>query len=106
MDYCRGTAYARRGNYGAGPYFVAGSGFRDRYCMTTFPGGSLVATWTLPSPYITHMSYGDSSNPGVYGAAIWATTWSPYDVVEIDIDARNASSVVPASIGKVKAIYR
>jgi hypothetical protein len=106
MAECRGAEYAQRGNNGSGPYFVAGGGTSRRYCMTTFPGGSLVATWTLPSPYITHVSYGDSSNPTVYGAAIWATTWDPYDVWEIDIDARNASAVLPASIGKVKAIYR
>jgi hypothetical protein len=107
MTYCRGAEYARRGNYGSGPYFVAGAGSPSRpYCMTTFPGGSLVATWSLPSPYLLHLSYGDSSNPGVYGAAIWATTSSPYDVREIDIDARGASAVMPASIGKVKAIYR
>jgi hypothetical protein len=107
MTYCRGAEYAQQGNNSSGPYFVAGGGATNRpYCMTTFPGGSLVRTWTLPSPYITHMSYGDSSNPGVYGAAIWATTFSPYDVREIDIDARNASAVLPASIGKIKAIYR
>ena len=107
MTYCRGAEYAQRGNNASGPYFVAGGGGTNRpYCMTTFPGGSLVRTWTLPSPYLIHMSYGDSSNPGTYGAAIWATTFSPYDVREIDIDARNASTVLPASLGKVKAIYR
>ena len=107
MTYCYGAEYAQRGNKGSGPYFVAGSGSPSRpYCMTTYPGGSLVATWYLPSPYLLHLSYGDSSNPVVYGAAIWATTDSPYNVYEIDIDASNASTVVPASIGKVKAIYR
>jgi len=107
MTYCYGAEYARRGNYGEGPYFVAGSSSAyTPYCMTTFPGGSLVATWMLPSPYLTRLSYGDSSNPGLYGASIWALTVSPYSVREIDIDARNASTVVPASLGKVKAIYR
>jgi hypothetical protein len=106
MTECRGAVYAQRGNNGSGPYFVAGGGASYRYCMTTFPGGSLVATWALPSPYITHVSYGDSSNPAVYGAAIWATTWTPYDVREIDIDARNASAVLPASVGKIRALYR
>jgi hypothetical protein len=107
MTYCFGAEYAKRGNYGSGPYFVAGAGSPSRpYCMTTVPGGSLVATWSLPSPYLLHLSYGDSSNPGVYGAAIWATITSPYGVREIDIDARGASAVLPTSIGKVKAIYR
>jgi hypothetical protein len=107
MTYCYGAEYAKRGNRGAGPYFVAGAGSPSRpYCMTTFPGGSLVGTWTLPSPYLAYLSYGDSSNPGVYGAAIWGSTWSPYSVYEIDIDARNASKLVPVSVGKVKALYR
>jgi hypothetical protein len=74
--------------------------------MTTFPGGSLVATWTFGGQYLMHISYGDSSNPGVYGAAIWGVATSPYDVWEVDIDARGASSVMPASIGQVKALYR
>jgi hypothetical protein len=106
MTECRGAEYAQRGNYGSGPYFVAGSGSVNRYCMTTFPAGSLVRTWTLPSPYILHMAYGDSSNPGAFGATIWATTWTPPSVREIDIDARNAATVLPASLGKIKAIYR
>jgi hypothetical protein len=105
MAECRGAEYAQRGNNGSGPYFVAGGGTSYRYCMTTFRGGSLVRTWTYSGTYLTHVSYGDSSNPSTYGAAIWATTRS-YAVWQIDIDARNASTVMPASLGKVKAIYR
>jgi hypothetical protein len=104
---CHGATYAQRGNYGAGPYFVASSGNSYQpYCMTTFPGGSLIATWKLPNPNLKRVSYGDSSNPSVYGAAIWGPTDSPSQVREIDIDARNASSVLPVSIGKVKTIFR
>jgi len=107
MLYCVGAEYAERGNGGAGPYFVAGAGDAGRpYCITTFPGGSLVATWTLPAPYLTYLSYGNSSNPVLYGSAIWASTVTPYTVREIDIDARAPSTVLPVSIGKVKAIFR
>jgi hypothetical protein len=109
MRYCSGAAYAQHGNKSEGPYFVASSGESGRpCCMTTFPGGSLVSTWIVPTMSIWHLSYGDSSNPGTYGAAIWAIHTSPttHAVLEIDIDARGASSVVPASLGKVKAIYR
>jgi hypothetical protein len=74
--------------------------------MTTFPGGSLVKTWIERSGVVRHLAYGDSSNPGVYGAAIWAIRHDPDSVIEIDIDARGASAVMPASLGKVKAIYR
>ena len=105
--YCGGAEYARRGNNGEGPYFVASPDSSVRPLgMTTFPGGSLVKTWIEPSGQVTHLAYGDSSNPGVYGAAIWAILYNPYRVIEIDIDARGASAVMPASLGKVKAIYR
>jgi hypothetical protein len=107
MTYCYGATYAQYGNNAKGPYFVASAGATTRpYCMTTFPGGALVATWTLPNQYLSHLSYGDSSNPSLYGAAIWGVASSPYDVWEIDIDARNASAVLPASVGKIRAIYR
>jgi hypothetical protein len=110
MQLCGGTAYAHYGNYAAGPYFVASTdyGHSDPCCITTFPGGSLVKTWLVPlsSGHVAHLSYGDSSNPGTYGAAVWALLHSPYYVVEFDIDARGASSVIPASVGKIRAIYR
>jgi hypothetical protein len=107
MIECRGAEYAQRGNKGEGPYFVASVGSSARpMCMTTFPGGSLVRTWYGPGGAVNNLAYGDSSNPGVYGAAIWAIQYSPDYVLEFDIDARNASTVVPASLGKVKAIYR
>ncbi|MGD8720109.1 MAG: hypothetical protein PVH29_14975 [Candidatus Zixiibacteriota bacterium] len=107
MTLCMGAAYAQYGNNAAGPYFVAGAGNPNQpCCMTTFPGGSLVATWSRPSPYLSHISYGDSSNPSTYGAAIWGTTSSPYEVYEIDIDARGASLIMPSSLGKIRATYR
>lgn len=108
MNYCGGAAYAQRGNYGAGPYFVASAGYALRpSCITTFPGGSLVSTWHAPYPgNVAWVFYADSSIPATYGAAIWSIMLNPRYVVEFDIHARGASSVMPASIGKVKAIYR
>jgi hypothetical protein len=105
--YCGGAEFARRGNRGEGPYFVGSSDTAGRPCgMTTFPGGSLVSTWVFADVQVQHLAYGDSSQPGTYGAAIWAITHGPDMVVEFDIDARNASTVMPASVGKIKAIYR
>ena len=107
MFECHGAEYARRGNRSEGPYFVASPGQGSRpCCMTTFPGGSLVSTWTVPSAQVRHLAYGDSSNPTTYGAAIWAIQYNPYYVLEFDIDARGASTLLPASLGKVKALYR
>jgi hypothetical protein len=108
MRYCGGAVYTQRGNYGPGPYFVASANEALRpSCITTFPAGSLVSTWAAPYPgNVASVFYADSSNPGTYGAAIWAIMENPRYVVEFDIDARNAASVLPASLGKVKAIYR
>ena len=107
MPYCGGATYAQHGNESEGPYFVASPETSGRpCCITTFPGGSLVRTWTIPSGRVSHLAYGDSSQPSTYGAAIWAILNNPWMVIEFDIDARGASSVVPASVGKVKAIYR
>ncbi len=106
MNYCSGAEYAARGNYGAGPYFVASSGETGPCCITTFPGGSLVSTWKVPRGGVRHLAYGGSSLPATYGAAIWAILYDPYYVLEFDIHARGASAVLPASVGKIKAIYR
>jgi hypothetical protein len=108
MRRCGGAAYAQSGNHGEGPYFVASAGSAGRpCCITTFPAGSLVSTWHAPfSGSVWHLAYGDSSNPTTYGAAIWAINLSPDLVLEFDIDARGASGLLPASLGKVKAIYR
>ena len=55
---------------------------------------------SLPSP---------APAPLNYGAALWlrgslenSTVW----VYEVDVEARGATSVLPASVGKIKAIYR
>ncbi len=107
MLECHGAEYARRGNYGEGPYFVASPGQGSKpCCITTFPAGSLVSTWTVTNGQVWHLAYGDSSKPSTYGAAIWGIQYSPYYIIEFDIDARGASAVMPASLGKVKAIYR
>jgi hypothetical protein len=107
MPLCGGATYAQCGNNSKGPYFVASPDTSGRpCCITTFPGGSLVRTWMVPGREVKHLAYGDSTQPGTYGAAVWAILNNPWMVVEFDIDARNASAVLPISIGKVKAIYR
>ncbi len=108
MNYCGGAAYAHRGNRGEGPYFVASASYSRRpCCITTFPAGSLVSTWHTPfTGSVWHLAYGDSSKPVTYGAAIWAIHLLTDLVLEFDIDARGASRLLPASLGKVKAIYR
>jgi hypothetical protein len=105
-----GAALANAGNNTTGtPYFVACSwSAGEPMLMTTYPGGSLVRTWSMPNSNGNGICYGDSSNPSTYGASIWANwyTGSGLYAFEIDINARNASNVTPASLGKVKSLYR
>jgi len=108
MTYNGGSAYAQMGNNTTGPYFVACSWSSGQpMVMTTYPAGSLVRTWTMPSSNGNGLCYGDSSSPSTYGAAVWANwyTGSLY-AYEIDIDARGGSNVEPTSLGKVKSLYR
>jgi len=109
ITYNGGAAYAQRGNNSTGPYFVGASWSNgEPMCMTTYPAGSLVRTWSTPSFNCNGLCYGDSSSPSTYGASIWADwyTGSALYAYEFDIDARGGSSVMPTSLGKVKSLYR
>lgn len=108
MTYNGGAAYAQMGNNSTGPYFVACSWSAGQpMVMTTYPAGSLVRTWSMPSSNGNGLCYGDSSSPGTYGAAVWANWYlGALYAFEIDIDARGGSSVKPTSLGKVKSLYR
>jgi hypothetical protein len=109
MTYCGGAAYAARGNNAAGPYVVACSWLaREPMCMTTFPTGSLVQSWTPPAENGNGLVYGKSSQPGAYGNAVWAAwfTGASLDAFEFDIGARGGPAVAPASLGRIKSLYR
>lgn len=108
---CTGAlAYANVANYKSGRYLVASSEMKgEPSCIIDMADGSLVATFGTPFIGTWGGVVGDSSQPRTYGGAYWICK-NVYGgdryCVEIDIDARGAASVVPASVGKVKAIYR
>jgi hypothetical protein len=108
MTSIGGAAYAQMGNNTTGPYFVGCSWTSGQpMCMTTYPAGSLVQTWSMPSNNGNGLCYGDSSNTSTYGASIWCNWYTGSLVaVEVDIDARNGSGITPVSLGKVKSLYR
>jgi hypothetical protein len=109
MTYCGSAAHADYGSNAPGPYFVAGSWLGDEpMCMTTFPGGSLVRTWTPPLENGNGLAYGKSSRPATYGDAVWAAwfTGSSQYAFEFDVAARTKPAVEPASIGRIKSLYR
>jgi hypothetical protein len=107
MTYCGGAAFANVGNNSAGPYFVAASWSSGQpMCMTTYPAGSLVRTWSMPSSNANGMCYGNASSAS-YGASVWANWYTgSLMAFEIDVDARGGAAVTPTSLGKVKSLYR
>jgi hypothetical protein len=105
-----GSTFSKSFNNAGGRYlFVVGPG-RSDYAFN-MNDGSLLASWSLPPyPYTCYgQNFGDAY-PASYGGALWYHAFSnPTDehwAYQIDVDARNATNVVPASIGKIKAIYR
>jgi hypothetical protein len=97
MTSTGGLAYAAAANGLPGTYLVASA------------NGSLVATFREPFVACYGAVVGDSSRPATYGAAYWiceSVSGGELYAVEIDIRGRNETSVLPASLGKVKAIYR
>ncbi|MGD8719576.1 MAG: hypothetical protein PVH29_12250 [Candidatus Zixiibacteriota bacterium] len=71
--------------------------------------GSVVATWLKSFHNWGSAVCGDAA-PSSYGASLWGLSYDwdtdVFTVYQTDIDARGATNVVPASVGKIKAIYR
>lgn len=107
-----GVAFSRTFNNASGQYLLAVSG-GDRIYAFNMAGGALLGSWRIPPATRGHRGAvcGDAY-PSSYGAALWVhynfgtgdrpTSWA----YQIDINARGAASVLPASLGKVKALYR
>lgn len=102
-----GVAFAHRFDNVAGRYLLAAAAGRS--CAINMVNGSLIATWPLPLDSCYGAVYGDAA-PSSYGAAMWVHSYiyppGRNWAYQIDVGARAAASVLPASLGKVKAIYR
>lgn len=106
-----GIAFAHRFKNRSGDYLVCGSGTPNQpafalNCAT----GARVGSWFIPHQPWRSGGYGNSSQPQTYGAACWVLAYPGYYegnwIYEIDIDARDADAIAPASLGQMKAIYR
>ncbi len=105
----QGIAFAHNVNAASGRYLVAAPRPSFNYCVIDMDTGSLVATWPKTFPSYFGAVYGDGSSPS-FGATLWEcsyfesteVTW----IYQTDLNARGATNVLPASIGKIKAIYR
>lgn len=108
MDGTGGATFADRALGRDGKYLVAsipwGTGVS---CIIDMTNGSLVRMWSDAPLRITGAAYGKSSQPAVYGYVYWVIHEERdiYTAREVDLEA-SRPAVVPASIGKVKAIYR
>ena len=105
------VAFSRTFNSAAGRYLIAG-GASAGYIFN-MKGGYLLGSWRNPSALRWDRgAVCGNAYPSSYGSAFWChASGRPVGRIEswayqIDIDARGASSVLPASLGKVKAIYR
>jgi hypothetical protein len=105
----KAVAFAQCANSTPGRYLVATS-TDNIQCLIDLRAGTVIAKWRFPGypAYYGASVYGDAY-PSSFGAACWQYGTS-YDysnwIYQIDIDARGAGSVLPASIGKIKAVYR
>jgi len=78
-------------------------------CAVYEPTGSLVATFNQEAG---NWLYGSTVGPGYpasYGTTLWALRWAGYNdyaVFQIDLGNGNPSPVVPASLGKIKSLFR
>jgi hypothetical protein len=88
-----------------GDYLVASSNdSREPSCIIDLATGSLVATWAFG--YCEGAVCG-AAYPGTYGDTYWVLKLrgSSFYAFQIDIDGRHIG-VAPASVGKIKALYR
>jgi len=110
--YTQGLAYTTKANGRDGNYLVATRRSVvppiSAYILDLNQSGSIAASFWQPGKEYYSASVGNSSKPLQYGAILWtgsyegATTW----ITETGIGAEGTSLLTPASLGRVKAIYR
>ncbi|MEE9457744.1 MAG: hypothetical protein V3W11_11410 [bacterium] len=89
-----------------GEYLITYGGLT---CAVYEPAGSLVATFNQEAAYSL---YGGTAGPGYptsYGTTLWALAIKGYQnnvVYQIDLGNEVIPTVAPASLGKVKALFR
>lgn len=76
-------------------------------CIIDMDTGSLLATWYMGDHSRAYGSVVGDAYPASFGAAYWVI-WANGGIwaLQVDIEGRGAANVLPASVGKIKAIYR
>lgn len=109
-----GAAFSNIANCAQGNYLIASA--YDWFtgcpsCIIDVDTGSLVATWDLPAfyPFAVRASGAvcGPAYPSSYGVVYWVGcfTLDGTMMLQVDVDGR-CPAVTPASVGKIKAIYR
>ncbi len=104
------VAYSAVADGASGRYLIANPRiFNQPSCILDIRGaGSLVATFAMPQLYAYGGCAGASSDPSRYGTTEWLVWLIPANIYcfEVDIGGKILSNVFPASLGKIKAVYR
>ena len=112
LHSCGGIAYAPKVLNHAGAYIIVSHvfnvGFTEPNCVFTYPGGSLVGSWTAPAEGDEGSVYGPAYPAATYGGAYWCDwyTGSVYEAVQFDLGNIGGPGVAPASLGRVKALFK
>lgn len=89
-----------------GEYLIT---FGGSICGVYEPTGSLVATFRQEAAYSLYGGAAGPGYPSIYGTTLWVLAKLGYQnnvVYQIDLGNEKIPAVAPASLGKVKALYR
>jgi hypothetical protein len=110
LTMCGGISLSHRAVDRGGRFLTVGAFKAGEPCaILDLSTGKIAAQWRNPEMEYYAACYGDSSKPRKFGAAMWFGGERPNDsvwVYEVDIEARGGRAVLPASVGKIKAVYR
>ncbi|NIT36349.1 MAG: hypothetical protein GTN49_07590 [candidate division Zixibacteria bacterium] len=102
-----GCGFSRYACKAEGRYLIASPSRNDQpYCIADIDTGSLIATWNMYRSSLGGVC--GLAYPRSYGDSYWLMLYvgaNTYWVYQVDIDGRHVG-VVPASVGKIKALHR
>jgi len=89
-----------------GEYLIT---FGGSICAVYEPTGALVATFNQEAGYSLYGGAAGPGYPAIYGTTLWALAMRGYQnnvVYQIDLGNEVIPAVAPASLGRVKALFR
>jgi hypothetical protein len=105
-DVCDHLAATDRYNGLSGAYLITYGGGSGLYHHIYTDGGSLVGSFWLGPFSMTFAGVCGPGYPSSYGTTYWCIGWGSGGSWCYQIDLANGVNVAPASVGKVKALFR